>query len=93
MNLSISIRRFLHLPRPLARLLVACFITILFINLFVGVLVYQNPLLSLIDVRNMISVLIAEASVAVGLFAIHRAVLFLENFWRQKQLTKKELLQ
>jgi hypothetical protein len=88
MNSFFSIRRFLQVPRTLLRLLVACIAIVLFINIFVGVLVYQNPVSPLIDVKNMLFVLLAGTSLAVSLFGSYHMLLFLENNWSHKWLRK-----
>jgi hypothetical protein len=54
----------------------------------VGLLVYQNPLLPLMDVRNMLSVVFAATSIAVGLFGLQHLFLFVAHRIPQKRLVK-----
>ena len=73
-----------HLSRPLVKLLAVCNATVLLVNLFVGLLVYQNPFMPLMDLKNSLYVFLAGTSLAIGLFTLYRLVLFAENNWHGK---------
>ncbi len=67
------------ISRTFQLLLVFSNALVLFINLFVGLLVYQNPLLALMDGENLVYVLVFALSLSIVLYGIGFLVNLLEK--------------
>ncbi|MGZ5286731.1 MAG: hypothetical protein ACXWV0_04705 [Flavisolibacter sp.] len=68
-----------RISRTFQLLLVFSNALVLFINLFVGLLVYQNPLLALMDGENLAYVLIFALSLSIVLYGLGLVVNLLEK--------------
>lgn len=60
-------------------LLSACIGTALLVNLFVGLLLYGNPLVPLADIENMVAVVYSGTLLALAILLLHKVVRVLEK--------------
>lgn len=73
-----AIRKF-RIPKSLQWLLIVCNALVLFINLFVGLLVYRDPLLAIKDGGHLFYCLAFGTILGMGLYLFRSLVFFLEK--------------
>ena len=76
----------IRISRSIWTLFIAMNSMALLVNLFVGLLVYQNPLLALADEQNMMYVLLFGTVVSILIYGGYKLVVYLEKLFPGRRM-------